>query len=73
MTSAEPAYPAWPGWALRPMWPTRFLTTSPARSQGLRLSTSATSFSRSARRLWTYGEPILASFSGKYPMTAEWI
>ena len=25
MTSAAPAYPAWPGWALRPMWPIRIL------------------------------------------------
>ena len=49
----------------------KFLTTSPARSQGLRLSTSATSFSRSARRLWTYGEHIWAGLLGKYPMTAE--
>ena len=54
-----------------PHLPTRFLTTSPARFQGLRLSTSATSFSRSARRLWTYGEHILAGLLGKYPMTAE--
>ena len=36
-----------------------------------RMNTSATSFSQSDGRLWTYGEPMLASFSGEYPKSAE--
>ena len=44
-----------------------------AQFQGSLPYISGTSSSRSARRLWTYGERILASFSGKYPMIAEWI
>ena len=40
---------------------------------GVRLSTSATSSTRSAGWLWTYGERISASCSKKNPKTAEWI
>jgi hypothetical protein len=56
---------------VRPMLQTKSLITRPAQSQGLRLSTSATTFSQSAGPLWTYGEPMLAEFLQEYPKTAE--
>jgi hypothetical protein len=49
----------------------KILNHRPAQSQGLRLSTSATTFSQSAGPLWTYGEPMLAEFLQEYPKTAE--
>jgi len=56
------ASPAWLGWALPPMWPTKSSIIRPVRSRESQLFTSATSFSRSAGPLWTLGESTLNVF-----------
>ena len=67
------AFPGWPGSELHRTWQTKSSTTRLARSRELQLSTSATSFSWSAGRLWTNGEPMLDKFSRKNLKIAELI
>jgi hypothetical protein len=58
MICAGPVYPGWLGSGSHLMLPTRFLTTSPARSQELRPCTSDTSSSRSVEKPSNDGEPM---------------
>ena len=67
MICAGPAYPGWPGWALRPTWRTKSSIIRPARSQGLQPCINDTSFFRNEAKRLTFGERISAQFSTSCP------